>query len=114
MVPVSYRSDLKTAAGRMAARQPAIHHQRGAVHVARIVRGEEQSRAGDVFGFSAALERVELTDAAFPSRCAREFVKFLGHSSLDQSWADRVHPNAASRELLAGGLDQADHAGFGS
>jgi hypothetical protein len=46
----------------VAARQPTVDDQRGAVDVVRFVGGEEQRRLRDFVGFAAALKRVELAE----------------------------------------------------
>src|SRR5207237_6780105 len=56
------------ASGRwMAARQAAVHDQRRAVDITGFVRREVQRRVGNLFRFTAAIERIDLADAVLLS-----------------------------------------------
>src|SRR6185312_5857559 len=98
--PILEHPDVETPGRRMAARQAAVDDQRGAVDVARFVRGEEQRRLRDFARLAAAPKRVELADPTLLSRRAGHLVDRLRHPRLDQAGAEGVDPDSRPAELL--------------
>src|SRR5689334_19872954 len=93
----SEHPEFELASRRVAARQPAVDDQRGAVDVAGLVRREEQGSLRDLFGLAAAPERIELAQTLFLAARACELVDRLGHAGLDEPGTDRVDPNPRAR-----------------
>src|SRR3974390_266007 len=95
------RGAYKDGSGRPAAlahgvrrREPAVDHDRLAVDVGAVVRGEEQRRAGDLLRLAAPLQRVEVADPVLRAPLAGPHIEATGHAGLDQAWTDRIDPHA--------------------
>src|SRR6185369_13143193 len=61
----SEHSNVEAPRRRVAARQPAVDHQRGCIDVAGVVGREEQGRSGNLVGLAASGRWIQLADAGF-------------------------------------------------
>src|SRR5437762_5191621 len=91
------------------ARETAVHDQRSAVHVARLVASEEQGRARNLVRLSASTEWIEFANPLLLALRASHVVDRPGHPGLDQAGADCVDSDSGSRKLLCRDLAEVDH-----
>src|SRR5690349_17375739 len=79
-------------------RETAVHDERGAVHVARLVGSEEQGRARNLVRLSASTEWIEFANPLLLARRASHVVDRPRHPGLDQAGADCVDSDSGSRK----------------
>src|ERR1700679_1359419 len=83
---------------RQRARQPAVHRDRMAVDVGRLVARQEQRGRRDLFGVAIAAQRIELADLVVGAALAGAVEDRLGHAGLDDAGADRIDAHARAVE----------------
>src|SRR5438128_1058787 len=92
--------------------EAAIHRNRLAVDVRRLVAGQKQSHRRQLMRLAGALERIELADLVLGAALLGAIKYRLSHAGLDQAGANRVDAHAGARQRIGCGLHETNDAGL--